>query len=72
MLKIYDLASLETLLSEENPQQIAYFLDDLMFFLVQFSDAHNVANLSDKCHTLRLLRDSFQKTTPKLSQTRAN
>lgn len=58
--KPFNLSPLEKLLHEEDPLEIAQYLDDVMLTLVQHSDNEGyVEGLGHRYYILRVLRDAI-------------
>lgn len=64
MKNSYNLTPLEELLHEEDPLEIARYLDDMMLVLVQHSDNDGyLPELSHRYYILRVLRNVFSACT---------
>ena len=58
-----NLHPLEKLLIEEDPLEVTRHLDDMLSILVQYNESQgHLADLGDRYHMIRILRNAFSQT----------
>lgn len=64
MPTLYDMTPLINLLSDEDPEEIAWLLDEMIMIWISYAEDQGqyYRQMSNRCHVLRELRNAFLKT----------